>query len=60
MNKIILSVQSRAKDVFEEMDVTESLQLLAKNLTVENLKLLAEKSKKQNINKKIQRYKNLI
>ena len=60
MNKIILSVQSRAKDVFEEMDVTKSLQLLAENLTVENLKLLAEKSKKPNINKKIQRYKNFM
>ena len=60
MNKIIISAETQAKNVFEEMDVSKSLQELAKNLSVENLKLLAEKSKKPNINKKIQKYKYMI
>lgn len=44
----------------EQITISESVQELVKNLSVDNLKLLAEKSRKPNINKKIQQYKNLI
>ena len=61
MSKVIkLTVATRAKDVKEEIDVIRSIQQLAINLSVENLKLLAEKSKATNINEKIQKYKNFI
>jgi len=60
MNKLVLAADTQAKNVFEELEATEALKELSKNLTVENLKLLAEKSKKKDINKKIQKYKYLI
>ncbi len=60
MNKIFVTAETQAKNVFEEIAATESLQELSKNLSVENLILLAEKSKKKDINKKIQKYKYLI
>ena len=58
MGKVIkLTVATRANNVNDEIDVIRSIQLLAINLTVENLKLLAEKSKATDINEKIQKYK---
>ena len=58
MGKVIkLTVASRANDVNEEIDVIRSIQQLTINLSVDNLKLLAEKSKANNINEKIQKYK---
>ena len=38
----------------------ECLELLRKNLSLESLQILAEKSKKKGINEKIQQYKYLI
>lgn len=58
MGKVLkLTVATRANEINEEIDVIRSIQQLAINLTVENLKLLAEKSKARNINEKIQKYK---
>lgn len=44
----------------EQFDVVESVQKIVANLSVENLKLLAEKSSKPGINQKIQTYKKFM
>ncbi len=60
MKSFNIHVQAEVSNVSEELDVASSVQALVKNLTVENLKLLAEKSKKPGINKKIQTYKKFM
>jgi hypothetical protein len=60
MKSFNIPVQANVSNVSEEIDVTSSVQTLVKNLSIENLKLLAEKSKKPGINKKIQTYKKFM
>ncbi len=60
MKALNIPVQAQVKNVIEEIDLTESIQTLVKNVSIENLKLLAEKSKKPNINQKIQTYKKFM
>jgi hypothetical protein len=57
---IQLTVNAKVTDFGSEIDLVSSLQALASNISVNNLKLLAEKSKKPGINQKISLYKNLI
>ena len=60
MKKLNIPVCVEVKNVTDEIDFIESVQALAENLTLENLKLLAKKSKKKGVNQKIQTYKKLI
>jgi hypothetical protein len=55
-----IQVNVNSDSVFDDIDIIESVQALVDNLTVENLKVLAEKSKKPGINKKIQTYKKFM
>lgn len=55
-----IQVFVNSDSVLEDIDIIESVQALVDNLTVENLKVLAEKSKKPGINKKIQTYKKFM
>ncbi len=57
MRKINIPVETDSPSILEDIEIIESVQLLVKNLTVDNLKLLAEKSIQPNVNKKIQTYK---
>ncbi|MGQ1786354.1 hypothetical protein [Saccharicrinis sp. GN24d3] len=60
MKSINIPVQANVSDMSEEIDLTTSIQTIAKNVSIENLKILAEKSKKPGINKKIQTYKKFM
>lgn len=60
MRMLKIQVETTSANTIEDIDLIQSVQLLVKNLSVENLKLLAEKSKQPGINKKIQTYKKLI
>ncbi len=60
MKSFNIHVQAEVSNVSQELDVASSVQALVKNLTIENLKLLAEKCKKPGINKKIQQYKKFM
>lgn len=55
-----IPVKIDGKNVSEEIDIIESVQTLVKNLSIQNLKLLASKSKKKGVNKKIQNYKHFM
>ncbi len=55
-----IPVQIKNTSVTDEVEIIESVQLLVKNLSLENLKLLAQKSKQIGINTKIQMYKNFM
>ncbi len=46
--------------ISDEISISESVCLLVKNLSVENLKTLAQKSKKKGINDKIKKFKHLV
>nr|WP_321405892.1 hypothetical protein [uncultured Carboxylicivirga sp.] len=60
MKSFNIPVQANVSSVSEEIDVVSSIQTIVKNVSIENLKLLAEKSKKPGINKKIQTYKKFM
>jgi len=60
MKSFNIPVQANASNVSEEIDVVSSIQTIVKNVSIENLKLLADKSKKPGINKKIQTYKKFM
>lgn len=60
MKSLNIPVQAKISNVSEEIDVVSSVQAIVKNLSTDNLKLLAEKSKKPGINKKIQTYKKFM
>jgi uncharacterized protein YerC len=55
-----IQVSVTSDSVFDDIDTIESVQVLVDKLTVANLKVLAEKSKKPGINKKIQTYKKFM
>lgn len=55
-----IQVFVNSDSVLEDIDIIESVQALVDNLTVENLKVLADKSKKPGVNKKIQTYKKFM
>lgn len=60
MKAINIVVEANPLDVYQEIELIETVQTLVKNITIENLQLLAEKSKKAGINKKIQTYKSFM
>ncbi len=61
MNKQInIPVKVQTTGVSDEIAIINSVQCLVENLTLENLKILAEKAKKPGINKKIQTYKKFM
>ncbi len=60
MKQLNIPVTAKVTGVTDEIDVIESVQALVKNLSLENLKLLAEKSKKPGVNAKIQTYKKFM
>nr|WP_321453592.1 hypothetical protein [uncultured Carboxylicivirga sp.] len=60
MKSFNIPVQANVSNISEEIDVVSSIQTIVKNVSIENLKLLAEKSKKPGINKKIQTYKKFM
>ncbi|WP_075603118.1 hypothetical protein [Saccharicrinis aurantiacus] len=60
MKNLNIPVQAKVKNAIDEVDITTSIQLLVKNVSLENLKVLAQKSKKPDINKKIQTYKKFM
>jgi len=55
-----IPVTINSASVRDDIDIIQSIQTLVENLTIENLKLLAEKSKKPGVNKKIQTYKKFM
>lgn len=57
MRMLRISVNTSSNNMIEDIDIIESVQEMVKNLSVENLKLLAEKSKQPGVNKKIQTFK---
>lgn len=54
------TIRIAAKSELEALKKLEALQTLAENITAENLKLLADKSKTVGINAKIQLFKSYI
>jgi len=60
MKPINIPVQANVSNMSEEIDLTTSIQTIVQNVSIENIKLLAEKSKKPGINKKIQTYKKFM
>jgi len=60
MKKLNIPVCVEVKSVTDEIDIIESVQALTENLTLENLKLLANKSRKKGVNQKIQTYKKFM
>ncbi len=60
MSKLNITVNVETKGVSEEIAIIESVQALVKNLSLDNLKLLAKKSAKPGVNKKIQSYKHFM
>ncbi|MBR8534429.1 hypothetical protein KDU71_02570 [Carboxylicivirga sediminis] len=60
MKPINIPVQANVTNMSEEIDLVSSIQAIVQNVSVENLKVLAEKSKKPGINKKIQTYKKFM
>lgn len=60
MKNLNIPVQANVKSAIEEVELTSSIQTLVKNVSLENLKVLAQKSKKPDINKKIQTYKKFM
>lgn len=60
MSKTINIPVQKNCTTLDEITIIGSVQDLVNNLTIENLALLAKKSQKPNINKRIQQYKNLI
>lgn len=55
-----VKIEIEVKDLAEMGQAKKSLEELAKNLTPRNLRVLAEKSRIQGINAKIQSYKHLL
>lgn len=55
-----VTINTQANDATEMMTIKKSLQTLAKNVTKENLKFLAELSEKPGINEKLQENKGKI
>ncbi len=60
MKQLNIPVKAIVDSVMDEIDIIESVQALVDNLTLENLKLLAAKSRKPGVNKKIQTYKKFM
>lgn len=59
MPKISIPVEFDG-NMLDEIVLTESIQTIVKNITLENLQLLARKSSKPRMNERIQKFKNLI
>lgn len=60
MKQLNIPVSKEINSVSDEIDIITSVQAIVENLTVENLKVLAEKSRKPGVNKKIQTYKKFM
>ncbi len=55
-----IPVQVKSNRVSDDITIINSVQSIVENLTLENLKLLAEKAKKKGVNQKIQMYKKFM
>ncbi len=60
MRRLNIPVTTKTTSMLDDIDIIESVQALVENLTLENLKILAQKSKKPGVNKMIKTYKKFM